>query len=354
MNEITGNLHVHSAYSDGRLYHAAIAAAALHAGLDFCMVTDHNVYVRGADRYVSSGTERRMLLLAGEEIHHQDRMPQKNHLLVLGARAELSQLAIEPQALIDAVREAGGACFLAHPFDPACPLINEPSLGWVSWEVEGFDGLEIWNYMSEFKSLLPNPLSAAFYAFFPSLGIRSPDARTIALWDSLLAAGRRIAAVGGSDAHGQIQSLGPLRKTVFPYEYLFRTVNMHVLLDAPLAGDADRDGQRIVDALRRGSAWVGYDLSAPTNGFRFSAEGESASAGMGGDIPLRAAPVFQAALPLPAQWKIIRAGTGVVAQGTGRQAEFRPSEPGAYRLEAWRPFRGMLRGWIFSNPVYIL
>lgn len=354
MIELAGNLHVHSAYSDGRLYHGAIAAAAAQAGLDFLFVTDHNVYVSGVDRYHAFPQGRRVLLLAGEEVHHQDRQPQKNHLLALGARCELNSLAADPQILLDAVRAAGGASFLAHPFDPPSALIGEPALGWVSWEVTGFDGLEIWNYMSEFKSLIRNPPAALWHAFLPSLGIRSPDIETLAVWDRLLASGRRVAAVGGADAHGQIYPIGPLRRTIFPYEYLFRAVNTHVLLDAPLTGDADADGQRIVAALRRGSAWVAYDLPARTAGFRFTAEGNTAAAGMGGEISLQAGPLLRAALPARARWKIIRAGAGIVREGTGSAFDFRPAERGAYRLEAWRFFRGRTRGWIFSNPIYIV
>jgi hypothetical protein len=354
MIELAGNLHVHSAYSDGRLYHADIAAAAGRAGLDFLFVTDHNVYVRGVDRYHSLGQNRRVLLLAGEEIHHQDRVPQKNHLLVLGARTELSVLAADTQSLLDAVRAAGGAAFLAHPFDPSAALIGEDALGWVSWDVTGFDGLEIWNYMSEFKSLMRNPLAAVFHVFFPALGIRAPDAQTLAVWDRLLASGRSIVAVGGADAHGDMHAIGPFHKAVFDYEYLFRAVNTHVLLDSPLSGDADSDGRRILDALRIGSAWVAYDLPARTTGFRFTAEGKDAAAGMGGDIPLHTGPVLKSSLPARARWKIIHSGAGTIREGVGTEVAYRPTEKGAYRLEAWRSFRGRLRGWIFSNPIHVV
>jgi hypothetical protein len=352
MIELTGNLHIHTGYSDGTLYHAVLAAEAARAGLDFLLTTDHNVYVRGVNHRYEFPGARRVLLQAGEEIHHQDRSPQKNHLLALGISSDLSRLARDPQKLIDAVGEAGGAAFLAHPFDPAAPIAREDSLGWVSWDVRGYAGLEIWNYMSEFKSLLRDRARMLFYAFFPSLGICGPDAETLAQWDRLLAAGGRVAAVGGSDAHGNSYSLGPLRKAVFSYGYLFRTVNTHVLVES-LTGEAGSDGRAIIDALRMGRAWVAYDLPKRTNGFRFWAEGRATRAGLGEEIPFSADPVLRAAFPFPARWKIIRAGTGPVARGSGTQITFAPSIPGAYRLEARRPFRGRLRGWIFSNPIYI-
>jgi hypothetical protein len=352
MIELTGSLHIHTGYSDGELYHAELAAAAARAGLDFLITTDHNVYVGGVDRWHAFPGGRRVLLLAGEEIHHQDRIPQKNHMLVFGARADLSRLSPDPQALLDAVRSAGGAAFLAHPYDAAAPLVGEEALGWVDWDVKGFAGLEIWNYMSEFKSYLHNRLEMLFYALFPSLGISGPDAETLAVWDRLLAEGRRVSAVGGPDAHGHAYAMGPLRKVVFPYEYLFRAVTMHVTVEK-ITGDAEVDGRAIVDSLAKGRGWVAYDLSKPSKGFRFRAEGNAGSAGPGEETPFSHGMTLKADLPASAEWRILRAGQGTVGRGTGAQAAVGPDGPGAFRFEARRRFRGRMRGWIYSNPIYV-
>ena len=45
--EYTANLHMHTPYSDGEWYHAPIAEAAMRAGLDVIIVTDHNVWEIG-------------------------------------------------------------------------------------------------------------------------------------------------------------------------------------------------------------------------------------------------------------------------------------------------------------------
>jgi hypothetical protein len=352
MIELTGSLHLHTRYSDGELYHADLTAAAARAGLDFLIATDHNVYVEGVDRWTEFPGGRRVLMLAGEEIHHQDRIPQKNHLLVCGARTDLSRLAPDPQALIDAVNRAGGASFLAHPYDAASPLAREDALGWVDLDVQGFSGLEIWNYMSEFKTVFHNRLEMVFYAFFPSLGILGPNPDTLALWDRWLAQGRRMSAVGGPDAHGHAYSMGPLRKVIFPYEYLFRAVTMHILVEK-VTGDAQADGRVIVEALKKGSGWVAYDLPKSTRGFRFSAQGKTAAAGPGEEIPFSPGILRRANLPHTAEWRIIRAGEGIVSRGSGAAATFSPAGSGAFRLEARRFFRGRKRGWIFSNPVYL-
>src|SRR5512144_904129 len=171
--EAVGNFHMHTPYSDGTWYHAQIAEAALRAGLDVVCVTDHNVWVKGPARYFADG-DRRVLLLIGEEIHDQTRDPQKNHLLVYGAEAELARHAPNPQELLDAVAAAKGLAFLAHPVDPAAPLFHEPDLSWVTWDLRGYAGLELWNYMTSFKGLLKSRASAIRYAFNPELGIQAP------------------------------------------------------------------------------------------------------------------------------------------------------------------------------------
>jgi hypothetical protein len=51
MYEYAGNLHMHTPFSDGMGTYDEIASAALRAGLDFVIVTDHNVWVEGPEGY---------------------------------------------------------------------------------------------------------------------------------------------------------------------------------------------------------------------------------------------------------------------------------------------------------------
>jgi predicted metal-dependent phosphoesterase TrpH len=88
MHEIIVNLHMHTRYSDGSGTHKDIARAALKTGLDVVIVTDHNVLVHGMEGYYKE-KNKRVLMLIGEEIHDQDRDPQKNHLLAFGTGREL-------------------------------------------------------------------------------------------------------------------------------------------------------------------------------------------------------------------------------------------------------------------------
>ena len=169
------------------------------------------------DYYKDDG--RQTLLLVGEEIHDQTRQPQKNHLLVFGVDRDLAPLAWDLQRLLDNVRQEGGLAFIAHPYDPALPWLGEDEITWVDWEVTGYTGIELWNGMSEFKSLLKTKLHAIYYAFNPRRVARGPESQTLEKWDELLAKGQRVAAIGGTDAHALPGRLGPLRRTVFPYQF---------------------------------------------------------------------------------------------------------------------------------------
>ena len=47
MHEAVVNLHMHTRYSDGTGTHRDIAQAAIAAGVDVVIVTDHNILVQG-------------------------------------------------------------------------------------------------------------------------------------------------------------------------------------------------------------------------------------------------------------------------------------------------------------------
>ncbi len=351
MHEIIVNLHMHTRYSDGTGSHQDIAAAAIRSGLDAVIVTDHNVLVREFEGCTGSG-RRKVLMLVGEEIHDQGRQPQKNHLLVFGTQQELATYAEDPQQLINAVRTAGGLAFIAHPVDPVAPAFHEPDISWVNWEVQGFTGLELWNGFSEFKTVIRTRLHALFYAFFPNWIARGPLPETLRRWDELLAK-NRLVAVGGSDAHASRQSLGPLHRIIFPYDFHFRGINTHLLLPQPLSGEFEPDKRSILEALAAGHCFVGYDLPGSTRGFNFTAQGREAVGLMGDEISAHGSVTLQAHLPALADVRLIKDGQPIRSFRHQQVCTHITAEPGVYRIEAYRSYLGRRRGWIFSNPIYV-
>lgn len=344
--EAVGNIHIHTRASDGSGTHEEIAGAAERAGLDFIITTDHNILLPDKE-----GRYGRVLLLVGEEIN-DPQPPQANHLLCFRISEEVRHLAGNTQALIDEVRRQGGFCFPAHPLERPSPLIGEPAFNWNHWDAEGYAGICLWNYMSEFKSYLTNMSRALLSVFFPDAVIRGPFPEALQQYDKLLAQGRRLRIIGGSDAHANRYSLGPIPLVVFPYERLFHTVNTHVLLRRPLSGDIHTDRAAIYEAIEAGRSFIGYHRLGDPRGFRFFASQGNRWATYGENMPTAGEVIMEAHSPLPARLRLIRHGR-VVMQTFGKHLRFRTAQPGAYRLEAWRWGWGRWRGWVFTNPIFL-
>ncbi len=352
MHELVINMHMHTTYSDGSGTYADLARAALKTSIDVLLVTDHNILVQGVDAYYRD-EGKCTLVLVGEEIHDQDRHPQKNHLLVFGTNQELSTYAKDAQALINKVNHLGGLSFIAHPVDPAMPAYGEDDISWEDWNVTEFTGIELWNGFSEFKTIAKGKLTEIFYAFFPEAIPHGPLPKTLDIWDTLLGKGLRVVAVGGSDAHARHMSLGPIHKTIFRYEYHFSTINTHVLTPTPMSGVLAQDRKMIFDSLAAGHCFIGYDLPASTRGFKFSAQGSDSIANMGEHIILtNETLMLTAELPSPAMIKLIKNGN-CIKEVYGKALTQITNEAGIYRVEAYKRFLGKLRGWIFSNPIYV-
>jgi hypothetical protein len=351
MHELTINLHIHTKISDGSGTFSDLASAALNAGVDVLIVTDHNILVHGVNGYHREG-KKKVLLLAYEEIHDQTQDPQKNHLLVFGSDRELAHLAADTQSLINSVKITGGICFIAHPVESAMPAFGETDISWVDWDLNGYTGIELWNSFSEFKSVAKGKWDAIAYAYFPEFIPHGPLPEALLLWDKLTAKGQRVVAIGGSDAHALQMTLGPLRKVIFPYEYHFSTVNTHVLVSSPLKGELIPDQEMVLNSLASGHCFIGYDLASPTHGFSFSAQSIEAKAIMGDEISPSGAVTLQAILPSTAEIRLVMNGR-VIKTTQGQTLVHITNKPGVYRIEAYKRFLGKKRGWIFSNPVYI-
>lgn len=348
------NAHMHTPYSDGEWSHAQIAEAAIRAGLDVIYVTDHNVFVKGPERYYEKDGKK-LLLLIGEEVHDASRIPQKNHLLVYGANCGLAPHASEPQKLIAAAAVESALTFLAHPFDSSVPLVHYEDISWVDWSATGFTGLEIWNYMSDWARHLTTQPNIIRYALNPELAVDGPSPQTLAKWDELTARGLRVVGLGNSDAHGNTYSRWGLTRVLFPYEFLFRQVNTHLLTEAPLTGEYAADRQLVLRAMAQGHGFIGYDGAAPTTGFRFTASGHKGTALMGDDVNNKNGVTLQVTLPSRARLRLIRNGEVVVdSRDVTHSTHIVPAETaGVFRVEAHLHYKGRWRGWIYSNPIYV-
>ncbi len=347
MPEYVGVIHAHTTASDGRASFSEIVRTARRGRLDFLVTTDHNCLPSG-----EAGYRDGVLLIVGQEIHDVDRQPQVNHLLCLGVTEDLTVLAPSPQSLLDAVNRQNALAFIAHPVEFAPAYTHEPAIPWVDWDIEGFHGIEIWNYMSEFKAHATSLRQGLRLTYWPTSVMRGPFREALALWDRLLRT-RRVVAIGGPDAHGWELHRGPMKATILPYSFLFRAVRTHILSDRALVGDFAADRDTIMRALRAGHVFIGYDAIGNTRGFEFAAyHGRTRLAGMGDAVGLQKKLRLRIRSPRRAELRLLRDGE-VIRRAHGWSLQHNVTAPGVYRAEAYRRHLGQRRGWVFTNPIYV-
>jgi hypothetical protein len=353
MHETKFALHIHTKYSDGNANHESLIEIAKKAQLDGIITTDHNIWLSGLDGYYGEG-RKRIMLLVGEEVHDRSLKPAGNHMLVLGAQKEMAPYSKDPQRLIDQINRSNGLSFLAHPVEDSLEMFNEQAFPWHTLDLLGFTGIELWNQLSEFKSVTTNLFSAIINALFPKRMSIGPLERTLALWDDLISTQNRpIVAIGGVDAHQLQYNIGLVSIKLYPYLHHFKSIRTHILTAKPLSGNFLEDRRSILAALRQGHCFTAYDLPAPTDGFNFSMNNSDGQYIMGDDAPYNGGMTFQIRLPQKNLCRLLKDGK-IVREWLDRQVcTHTTTEPGVYRVEAFIPYKGKLRGWIFSNPIYV-
>lgn len=344
--EYLANLHVHTSYSDGTGSIEEVIAAAQKAGLDLLLINDHDTLAAKDQGY--EGYHGRVLVLVGVEISGRH-----NHYLAYGVDKCPERDWQAPQEFIDQVKADGGIGFLAHPFEKGSPLSEGGrAFTWVDWTVTGFDGLCVWNYTSSWKARARHLSSALLHYVLRSRTLLGPDEETLAKWDEL-GQTRRVAGVGGSDAHAA-KVLGPLKVRIFPYKYLFRAVNTHLLLPRPLGGNLKTDRAAVLKALAGGSCFIAHDLLHSGRGFDFRLKNQDQTRVLQGqETRFQDGDILVWRLPDRAPARLVKDGRVILVM-TADQGRFEVGSPGVYRLEVFWLLRFFgPRPWIFSNPIYL-
>ena len=173
-----GDSHMHSTFSDGKQTPEEVAYHCRCEGLQWAFLTDHNG-VQGHAAFQSQAAPG-FLPLGGDEV-----TTAKGHILALGVTTrispDVSHGADDCRRIFREIHDQGGVAILAHP--------TAPFMGYRSWEVEGYDGLEILN-----GSLPP------YGGMFDALQARTR-------WHRLLSEGKRLPALGDSDNHDNTMGL---------------------------------------------------------------------------------------------------------------------------------------------------
>jgi len=211
MHLLKGDLHTHTLASDGVLTPEELGRHALRHGLDFVAITDHNQMVSQDALPKIEG----LTMIPGVEWSHY-----QGHANFLGVDQPFdgpyfTHHLDDTRAIFETARERGALITLNHPFEESCPYLYD-------LDALPFDALEVWN----------GPM-------------RESNLRSIALWQGLLASGKKVPICGGSDYHCDrlFQILGGPTICVF----------------APSASMAD-----ILTAVHKGHSFITFSPEGPT------------------------------------------------------------------------------------------
>lgn len=340
-HEIVGAIHIHSTDSDGTKSIPEIAKVGDRMGLDFLMFSDHMTlksYQAGLE-----GMYGKTLVIIGYEIHDKE---NKNHYLAFNLKETLP-FGLSPLEYVKKVKEKGGIGIISHPDEIRQDLPKYPAYPWTAWEAKEFDGIEIWNQMSEWMEKLTR-FNQIKMLFSPRKSLDSPTQRILSKWDQLNQK-RKVCGIGGTDAHAHPYKLGPLKLTIFPYAVQFKSILTHLILDEPLSSDFEKEKKQIFSALLNCSAFASNYKRGEAKGFIFYAEGKKSSARIGEEMNLDEVENLIARTPSKAEIRLVHNGD-LVTKTKGTELTYRPSEKGIYRIEAYKGDKG----WIFSNYIRVV
>ena len=328
--ELRGAWHVHTTRSDGRGTLSEVVRAARAAGLQFVVVTDHNLLAPE-----DAGWHDGVLVVEASEDS-----TRFGHVVAVGLPRALTpeERGGEPLAAIAAL---GGQAVLAHPFHPRRP--------WSGWEREPWRGLEVvsndtaWGEITVgrgWSRLLPGLAALPFDAARAVIGLVPSTSRE----EAVLEGGLLVAPPGPRRPDG---GLAPARVLLcsadahgYPsYQAAFEAFSMHVPVRA--SGDAVADARAVLAALLDGRAACVFDGVAPASNVRL--------------VPVTGAGLaLRADGGLDGAEAVLWRGGAVVATGRAERDAIRfdcaaGCGPGIYRAVARRDGRP----WIFTNPVVI-
>lgn len=182
-----GDLHMHTTQSDGRWSPADLVRAIQQRGLDFFVVTDHNIQWALPDvaaELTAQGVGA-ILAIPGVEVS-----TRSGHLLAIGAETWIDwrlghwpdRTSLTIGEIVRRVHDAGALAIIAHP-----GAVGSPSCHGCHWELDevdpaSIDAVEAWNG--------------------PWLSEKGKNESSLSYWEQWRTQGFAHPLTGGSDAHG--------------------------------------------------------------------------------------------------------------------------------------------------------
>lgn len=352
--EYKGIIHAHTSlggHSTGGF--DELIAAANGNDLDFVLMTEHYSDAYDTSALTLNGVYGKTLFVGGNEIDTAD----GDRFLMIPGSADAASLRNMPtNAVIEKLHSENRLALITYP-----EKFN-------SWDSQ-FDGDEVFSVHTAAKKA--NPFTALFdliwsYPAYPQLTLasyfRRPD-ESLGKFDEV-AAKRKISLVAGTDAHSNIgfHLLGDdtgnklISIKLDPYATTFGIVRLHVLIEK----DKEFNKEILIEAVKAGRFFVGFDVIGDSSGFRFTAVSDEQTAAEGDEIPFSGGMTLKAALnqPVASRFVIYRNGEIAFSSPDAYDAsiDLPIRESGEYRVEVYRDFLGPpfdKMPWIISNPIYV-
>ena len=348
-NDYKGVIHVHTflgGHSTGTFEELILGAKANN--LDFVVMTEHTSELFDTSATTLQGVQQGILFVSGNELNTND----GNRFLVIDGLPDThsfnKQTATE---FLEKAHSSGKLAFVTYPER------------FRSWDAN-FDGIEVFSLHTNAKRM--NPALFFFdalwsYRAYPELVLAKYFARpdeNLRKFDEI-SAQRRLTLFAGNDSHSNIgfqvgdDANNKLINFKFDdYATVLRLARTHILLEK----DKQLTRENLLEALKNGHTFIGFDVLSDTRGFLFSAENGAESKIMGDEINLQNRVRLKANAPQNARFVIFKNGEKVFESGETAEAVFEAKETGVYRVEVYLDSLGSLFGrmpWIISNPIYI-
>lgn len=337
--EICGALHLHTKFSDGGVDYPAMIKTAQVLNLDFLIVTDHMTLKGLQSGY--EGFHEKLAVLCGYE--HNDRN-NLNHYLAMGVNRVFTD-ATEPQLYIDAVKGNGGIGFLAHPAEKRNYMAAFPSYPWTTWEIERFDGIEIWNQFSDWVEQL-RTWRSVIRLCFPRRFIKKAPDDLLKKWDELNVS-RYVSGVGGVDAHTKTYQKGLFTFRVFPIKVELKGIRTHAYIPTsqPM-GDFEKYKKMLLNALKNGHSFISNFRRGDAAGSIFSLITKNGTQYPPGNFDYDSKPVaLKVSIPQKAEIRLV-VNNAVKQTVSASDVSFEIGGQGVYRVEVYKKDSV----WVYSNP----
>ena len=343
--EYTGVIHIHTEHSfDGHGSLEEIVDIAEQLNVDFVCITDHRSL--NIKKEVPALKQTEVKLLIGYEMNDAKK---NNHYLIFNID-EVFPLSMKAEEYVKQTRKAGGTGFIAHPFEKRKSRRTLRTYNWTSWDVDEFDGVEIWNYISEWTDKLRIPWNVLPKILFPNTSIKKPNKKVLKKWDELNCRDLKKAGIGSVDSHENKYSAGPLSISFLPHKKLFGTIRTNIQTRQPLS--ADNANQEIISSLKNGNSYIVNYTHADPYMFYCGIESKSSEkfALPGEVISLKEKNLYLFIyLQQDCLIKIIHNGNLVHTEYMNK-VSYPITEKGFYRIEVYLG----LKGWLFTNPMYVV